>query len=521
MRTGGGAVTGVAPTVQVPFLEFDMAFSLSRRSVLTGLAVSSGASAALANEGAAKAPTGTASSPVGFTTRHEGRFNGRRVPYVARVAETLTPAADKRPAARFVTTAYVAEPNDPARPVIFFFNGGPIVASSYLHIGGFGPKRYDPPRDVAAAVPEPYALIDNADSLLDVADLVFVDPPETGFSRLVDEGERIAAYSDQADSRMTAGFIEAWLNAAGREASPRYVAGESYGTLRAAMTAGLLSQTRPLDGVILLGQALNMIETSQRRSNIVSYAINLAALTAIAAFHGRIPGSADMRARIEESWTFGMTDYLAALQQGNALAETERQAVAKRLEVLTGVSATYYLAHRLIISKAEFCDELLRDQGLILAMYDARYSGRAPQPGQRSEDPYNKVNAMIPPLLAAHMTDNLGVTLPMADYRASAPRPGAWAYQPTSGAGGPFDDYDYDQGIAKAMAANPRFRLMLGTGVFDTTTTLGTARYLAAQATYPRDRIVLKEYEGGHMAYSNPDARTAMARDLRAFIAGD
>lgn len=495
-----------------------MSFSFSRRALLAGFAATSGAVSVAANGSSAWAAQSVPG--VNFVTQHQGRFNGQQVRYAAQVTEIVTPAADNQPSARFVTTAYVAQPQDTARPVVFFFNGGPIVASSYLHIGGFGPKRYDPPRDVNADVPEPYALVENADSLLDVADLVFIDPPETGFSRIVNEVDRLAAFSDRADSHMTAAFVEAWLATNGRQSSPVYLAGESYGTLRAAMTAGLLSQTRPLDGVILLGQALNMIETSQRRANIVSYAVNLPALTAIAAFHQRIPGHDDIQARIEDAWTFGMTDYLAALQQGNALPEAERQAIARRLEALTGVSAAYYLEHRLLISKMDFCNELLRDEGRIIGIYDARYSGPAPTAGQRRTDPYDKVNALVPMLLARHMTNNLGVTLPMSDYRGYAPPPGpgGWAYQPTSGAGGPFDDFDYDQGIAQAMAANPRFRLMVGTGIFDTTTTLGAARYLVAQARYDRQRVVLKEYEGGHMTYSNPDARTAMARDLRAFV---
>ena len=487
--------------------------SPSRRSVLTGLALSSGASVV-------RAEVPTPGPPARFVSQHEGRFNGRRVRYTATVEETRVAAAPGRPAARFVTTAYVAEPRDVARPVLFLFNGGPIVASTYLHMGAFGPKRYDPPRDVDADVPEPYALVDNTDSPLDVADLVFVDPPETGFSRLENEASRREAYSDQADSLMTAGFIRAWLRTAGREGSPVHLVGESYGTLRAALTAGLLAEDRPLEGLVLLGQALNMIETSQRARNIISYATNLPTLTAVAWYHGRIAGGGGLRARIEESWAFAMSDYLDALRRGNGLSATERRAMAVRLEALTGIGADYYLANRLTITKVTFCRELLRDQGRVLAMYDARYSAPAPGPGEPSTDPYGKVNAMIPPLLARHLTRNLGVTLPMDDYRGSAPRPGPWAYAPSSGAGGPFDDYHYDRGIEQAMAASPRFRLMIGTGVYDTTTTLGPARYLAAQAAYPRERIVLREYEGGHMAYSNPDARTAMAQDLRAFVTG-
>ena len=489
----------------------------SRRSLVSGFAVMGALPTVARADERQVAPT----DPIRFVTEHRGVFNGQRVAYTATVEETLTPAAEGLPACRIVATAYVRSPVDAARPVIFLFNGGPISASSYLHIGGFGPKRYDPPTDVDAAVPEPYALVDNTESLLDVADIVFFDPPETGFSRVVDPAQVAQTYSDAGDSRAACAFVETWLKAKGREASPRYVLGESYGTLRAALMAGRLSETLPLDGVLLMGQALNMIETSQRPGNVVSFATNLPALTAVAAYHGRIAlAGRTVSDLIEEAWTFGMGEYLNALRQGSRLPYARRSAIAARLEALTGISTAYYLEHRLKISKEDFVVELLRDRGEMLGMYDARYRGPAPAPGERPKDPYGKVNAMVAPLLQRHMTENLKVTLPMDEYRGAAPRIGPWRYGPSAGAGGPFDDYNYDAGIARAMAANPRFRLLIGTGIYDTTTTLGPARYLVDQASYPADRVALKQYDGGHMAYSNPEARAAMAADIRAFVTG-
>lgn len=489
-----------------------MSASLNRRLLLTGMAAVGGVSTF--------AGQAVANGAFSFERLHRGTFNTRRIRYLARMAQTLVVGGEQHPDARFIVTDYVAQPRDPRRPVVFLFNGGPIVASSYLHIGAFGPTRYDPPADPDADVPTPYRLHDNADSLLDVADMVFIDPPETGFSRLVNPSDAIAASSDQADSRMTTAFIRQWLKDNGRESSPKYLVGESYGTLRAAMVAEQMAADLPLEGVALLGQALNMVETTQRRANIISYATNLPALTAIAAYHGLIPHSQDIKARIEEAWTFGMGDYLEALKLGNNLADHERHRVAARLETLTGISMDYYLANRLVISKMAFTRQLMKDKGLIVGVYDGRYKGPALVDGRPAPDPYDKVNAMLPPLLGQQLTSNIGVTRSMEDYRAMAPRVAPWRYQPTGGAGGPFDDYDYDRGIARAVVANDKFRLFLGTGIYDTTTTLGAARYLAQQATYPRERIVLREYEGGHMAYSNPQARKAMANDLRAFVTG-
>lgn len=481
-----------------------MTLSLNRRAILSGMAVGS---AALPM--AASAATLT---DADFQRDHVGRFNGHSIPYRAAMRHMDVFADADMPSARFVYTAYVRQPVETSRPVIFLFNGGPIVASTYLHVGAFGPVRYDPPKDVTAPIAVPHALLPNDDSLLDVADLVFIDPPETGFSRLHNPADAARASSDTVDSALTAAFIRQWVASERRFDAPLYLVGESYGTLRAANVAGLLADDLPLSGVALLGQALNMVETTQRRANGLSYAVNLPALTAIAAYHGRIPGSDDIRARIEESWDFAMGDYVNALRRLNHLSDADRQAIARRLQDLSGISADYYLAHRLVIPKMTFTRELFRAEGLAVGVYDGRYRGPA-----SDGDPYEKVNAMIPPLMAQHLRDNLGVTLDMADYRAAAPRVAPWQYQPTGGAGGPFDDYDYDRGIARAMQAKADFRLLIGTGIYDTTT-LGAARYLLAQATYPLQRVVMKEYEGGHMAYSNPDARTEMARDLRAFV---
>lgn len=465
---------------------------------------------------AAEAP-----APRAFVTRHSGTFNGQKVKYVATVGETILTDKDGVPTISFMTTSYVREgvKDQAARPVIFLFNGGPSSASAWLHMGAFGPKRITVPQDVNAPVPKPYALQDNPYTVLDVADLVFVDPAETGFTRVLPGGKRADFYNAYGDARSVAQFLEAWIKANGRDASPKYVLGESYGTIRAALMAGELAKTMPLDGVVLMGQAANMIETSQRASNVLAYATNLPALAAIAAYHGRADlNGKSMEAFIDEAYAYGMGEYLQALTKGADLPQGEREKVAKRLEEMTGVSAEYYLSHRLMITKVDFVTELLKDKGLMLGTYDARYTGPAPQASQRPLDPFAKVGDMVAPLLAEHFTRNLKVTLPMSDYRAFAPETRGWHYNPTSGAGGPFNDYDYPAAIGDAFAANAKFRLMIGTGVYDLTTTVGPARYLATQGYFPKDRVWQRTYEGGHMAYTNEPALKAFTSDVRAFV---
>lgn len=461
--------------------------------------------------------------PIAFATHHAGTFNGQKIKYLATVGETVVQNDKGQPYVRFVTTSYVREgvKDKAARPVIFLFNGGPSTASAWLHMGAFGPRRIAPPQDPTAEIPKPYKVVDNAYTVLDVADLVFIDPPETGFSRVLPAGQRSEVYQVNGDAAAVSRFVEAWLKANGREASPKYLLGESYGTLRAAVMAGQLSKTTPLDGVMLLGQAVNMVETSQRPGNAISFATNITALAAVAAYHGRVDTKGkSVSDFVDEAHAFGMSDYLQALVKGSEISEPERQDIARRLQAFTGIGADYYLAHDLIISKVDFVSELLKDKGQVLGMYDARYAGPAAAPGQRPADPFAKVMDMVQPSLMAHLTGTLGVTLPASEYRMAAPETRNWGWSPTSGIGGPFDDFDYQANFGLALKAKPSFRLMIGTGLYDTTTTVGPARYLKAKGVLPPDHVVLREYEGGHMAYTNETALKALTDDVRAFVTG-
>lgn len=480
--------------------------------------LAAGAAAALSG-GQARAQTATFGP---FTTRRSATFNGRAIDYVATVGETILTGADGQPTARFVTTSYVSQGARPeSRPVLFAFNGGPSSSSATLHMMALGPRRIVVPQDLAAPVAGELPVVDNTETVLDVADLVFIDPAETGFSRVLPGGKRDYFYSVEGDAQAASDFVVAWCKANGREASTKYVLGESYGTLRAALMAGQLAKVMPLDGVFLFGQAVNMIETSQRAENAISYATNITALAAIAAYHGRADRKGrSMTAFIDEAYAWGMGPYLQALVRSGDLPAAERRKVAARLQALTGISSEYYLRNDLAITKIAFARELLKDQGLILGTYDARYVGPAPKAGERPVDPFGKVVAAIQPAMKAHYVGPLGVTLPMADYRGSAPETGTWTWNGTLGPGGPFLDFDYPARMSEAFRVNPKFRLMVGTGIYDLTTTVGPARYLVTRSDYPRDRVIQRQYEGGHMAYTHAPSLTAFTADIRAWVTG-
>ncbi|WP_440959219.1 peptidase S10 [Oceanicaulis sp. LC35] len=453
-------------------------------------------------------------------TRFEGVFNYQQVSYEARVERTEMAATDQLPAVSMVTTAYLVETDAPQeRPVLFLFNGGPGAPSSWLHVGGLGPVRIDAPSDPARPVAPNAETTANAHSLLDVADMVFIDPPATGFSRVIGEDEEGALLTVMGDAQLTANFISRWLDDHGRTGAPVYVLGESYGTLRASVVAGLMADSQPLAGVILLGQAVNMIETSQRADNIVSHATNLASLAAIAAYHGKADrGRSSMIDFVDEVHAWAMSDYLLALAQGEALPERQRRSIANQLHAYTGVPAAYFLENRLSITKAAFRSVLLSDENQRLAVYDARYVGDAPAAGERPSDPFGPVASWVPQALSAHFTETLEISLPMEEYAWRAPNASDWRWLPTGGMGGPFDDYDYASQLEAALAASEDFGVLIGTGLYDTTTTLGPARYLADHLENGGRRIWVAEYEGGHMAYINPRALRDMTSDLRRFM---
>ncbi len=485
--------------------------SITKRDLLAAGGLALAAAPALAQD----APGGP------FVTRHTGIFNGKTVDYVATVGETILIGPDGRPTARFVSTSYVSAKAEKAtRPVLFAFNGGPSSSSATLHMVALGPKRIAVAQDPKVPAPVP-SMADNPLTVLDVADIVFIDPAETGYSRILPAGKREYFYSVEGDAQSVSDFIVAWIHANGREASPKYVLGESYGTMRAALMAGQLAKVMPLDGVFLFGQAVNMIETSQRAKNVLAYATNLPALAAIAAYHGKATVKArSMDALIDETYAWGMGEYLQALLQGNDLPLSRRKAIAAKLQAYTGIGADYYLANDLIITKVAFAREFLKATGELVGTYDARYVGPAPRPGERGQDPFTKVQAAIQPAMLEHYATSLGVTWPAANYRGQAPDSNTWTWSGTLGPGGPFLDYDYQARISPAFAANPKFRLMIGTGIYDLTTTVGPARYMVTKSEWPRERVFQRQYVGGHMAYTHVTSHKAFTDDIRAWVLG-
>jgi len=496
-----------------------------RHRVIVGCIVASQmTSAAVSGRAAAQTPA-TPQTPTAAhasaVTKHQGVFNGKKVAYTATVGETVVPNAAGKPAARIVSTAYTADGVDRAtRPVLFVCNGGPISPSHPLHMLALGPRRLAIPPDLKADS-SAFRVVDNAYTVLDVADIVFFDPASTGWSRVLDGVKPEEYYTVDADAQQMAAFVARWLEENGRTASPVYLLGESYATIRVPEAAKQLARLpKPIlvDGMFLMGQAANQLEVNTRPYNILAPVVGLPSVAATAWYHNKI----DRKGRtvyqvMDEAMQFGLTEYLPALFQGNtALDEATRTKIANRLESFTGVSASYFLANNLRITRPAFQAELFRKDGLKLGSDDARYIGPASGPEPDAAPAAAAYNAIL-----AYFRDELKVDR-TDEYRqrqfppsAENPRGGGWAYAATVS---PFGDFPYTASVTEVMNKNPKFRIVVGSGIYDMKTTTGAAEYLIAQSGWPKDRVRIALYEGGHMAYTNESALKKFTDDVRGLL---
>jgi carboxypeptidase C (cathepsin A) len=468
------------------------------------------------------APALTAEAgPRKFVTRHKGIFNGRKLAYRASVVETIVKNPAGIPAASMFTFAYTAEHvQDPqSRPVIFVFNGGPGGASNSLHFGAFGPKRMASFTGAAQADPKT-PLIDNPYTVLDVADLVFIDPPDTGFSRMLAGVPPGLFHSVDGDSYVIAELIAAWLKDNDRLGSPKFLAGESYGTLRAVALARDLAAAKPgiaLDGLVLISQAITYSGTYgnawRRGANPVAAINRIPDMAALAWYYGKIDNKGQtLKEAVEKARVFARTEYAPALLAGNRLDPDGRQHIAQRLAELTSIPAPYYLSHNLRVD--DYRKELLRDEGKVLTQFD----GRETEPAASSvPDEQRDWNAAF-----------LGLTENMNTYASKVLK--------VKGLGSYFtlvaDPYAYDDHwkyieppapllnavLAEQMHANPKLRLLVTQGIFDATSSMGSTELTLAQLDVPRERIVLAYYPGGHMLYSDLSGLMQFTADIRAFV---
>lgn len=427
------------------------------------------------------------------------------------------------PKAEIFLVAYTAD-QDPdktpnPRPVVFAFNGGPGSASLWLHLGLLGPRRVDS-GDVGAMTPPPYGLVDNPESILEHADLVVIDPVDTGYSRIVDGGKTDEFHAFIEDRDLIAEAIRLWTTRNGRWLSPKYLVGESYGTLRAVAVARRLLDAHGLavNGLGLISTVLNLGTVDFQPGNDTPYALHLPTYAAIAHHHGR-HGNRALSDVLRDAQDYASGDYVLALHLGNRLTQRKHDAVVRHLAELTTLSETFIRRTNLRWDYMEFAAELLRDRSLLVGRIDGRFTAQPPRvhDSHTWEDP--SMRAITGPYAAAvnhYVRVELGYASDLP-YEVLTGRVHPWSYRTFEGA-----PVDVSQDLERLMIDLPDLRVHVDYGYFDGATPFAATEYTWAHLQLPeqaRARFSHHYHEAGHMMYLKNECRLAQSSALAEFVA--
>ncbi len=455
------------------------------------------------------------------TTGHLVQIDGRDVRYTATAGTLPIHDPKGKVVASMFFVAYTREGEDArTRPIAFLYNGGPGSATIWLHMGSFGPRHVDLAAEGFQPAP-PFTLTDNANSLLDVSDLVFVDAIDTGFSRPAVGEDARQFHGVRGDIQAFGEFIRTYLSRFSRWSSPKYLIGESYGTMRSAGLAGELQERHgiELNGIVLISSVLDYLTKGYASGNDLPYVIFLPTFTATAWYHHKLPPDlqGDFAKAIQEARTFSTTEYLLALEQGNRLSAADRATVVRKLARLTGLSPEYIDQSNLRVTDMRFRTELLRVEHRTVGRLDGRFTGiDADAAGERQE--YDPANEAIKGAFTATFNDYVRQELKWESDLA----------YPTSGAVRPwsYDDFqnrylNLADTLRGAMARNPFLKVFVANGYYDFATPFGgtehTVSHIGFEPTY-RERIELAYYDAGHMMYIRPSEQKKLKQDLARFI---
>ncbi len=425
-----------------------------------------------------------------------------------------------RPKAEVFVTAYTLDDATPqTRPVTFCFNGGPGSSSVWLHLGLLGPQRVLM-GDAGELLPPPYGLADNPQTLLRYSDLVFIDPVSTGYSRPVEGGKPKDFHGYSGDLKAVGEVIRLWTTRNNRWMSPKFLTGESYGTLRAAALAEHLQNRYGmyLNGIALISAVLDMGTIRFTEGNDIPHPLFLPTYAAIANYHG-LHGSRPLSDVLAEAEEFAERTYPWALARGARLSADERADVVATLARLTGLSEEYIDRVNLRVEHVRFFTELLRSRGLTVGRLDGRFTGWDRDGGAERYEQDPSYWAIHGPYAAAfnhYVRTDLGYSNDLP-YEILTDRVQPWSYSEFEGRGVSVTDK-----LSTAMRANPHLKVHVACGYYDGATPYSAAEHTLARLQIPeelRSNIDVVYYESGHMMYVHEQSRVQQSRDLAAWIA--
>lgn len=465
--------------------------------------------------------------PKEFITSHQGTFGGKPIKYKAIAGETYLRDKEGEPVASIWSVTYKMDgPENVARSVTFIFNGGPGSASVWLHMGLFGPQLTvvdsDAKVDDGGA---PYPLVNNDYCLLDVTDLVFIDPVGTGYSKVVGKGKVEDYWGLNEDAKSIAEFIRLWVTKYKRWNSPKYIAGESFGTTRAAAVTSVLEgdgQDMALNGLVLISQALDYQGSTSVHDNIVSYITYFPSMAATSWYHKKAGSGKTLEAFVDEARKFALDEYVRALYMGTRLTHTERERIADRIAYFTGLPKSYVLLSNLRILIPRYRKELLRDQGIAIGQLDGRYMGDeaddvAERPTLGDASSYN-IESAYTAALNHYFASQLNVDMDRPYITSNDELGAKWKWRDVPE--GKYWEPTYvnvARKLGDSMRKNKDLKVLVASGYYDLICPFFDTEYTFARNGILKDRVTLTYYEAGHMMYVHKPDLIKIAGDIRKF----
>jgi carboxypeptidase C (cathepsin A) len=462
-----------------------------------------------------------------FESKHSVTIDGKTINLNAKAGTMELKDENNKPIALFGFTAYFKENPEKNRPIIFAYNGGPGSSSYWLHMGIMGPKRIvvdDPNYNQTA----PYELVNNEFSILDVADVVMMDPVGTGLSIPIGESTGKDFWGVDQDIRSVSLFIMQFLKEHNRLNSPKYILGESYGTFRnAGVMNYLLGNGYGLNGVIMVSAVFDLRTLFFAPNEDMSYVVYLPTMAATAWYYNKVANKGeDLSSFVQEVREFTENEYMPALFKGNTLTIAERSLIAGKLQEYTGVSSEIWERADLKLMAGEYFQELLRKEGKTVGRLDSRYSGinKDPMSMDSFTDPQSDA---ISPAYTMGFLDyfhgDLNVSKDLNYSTSAYSKEGFkwdWKHKGT-------DSWGADASVTtlpdmeNALSKDPNVKILIMNGYYDLATVFYGVEHSIAHLNIPKsasDRIIMTYYEAGHMMYTDLPSAKLFREDLKDFI---
>lgn len=465
-------------------------------------------------------------TPARFETDNVIRLKGKEIPYHTVSEDNVFYDKEGKPIASIFSYSYLrSDVKDTRnRPVIFAYNGGPGSSSMFVHAGFLGARRItygEPDRPSSFG---PYEVIDNEECLLDIADLVLVDPVGTGYGVLIDpeEGKRFLGIEEDGEALLA--FIESWLRKHDRMLSPKYLIGESYGCTRSAEAAGIAatrgkdrSYDVAFDGIVMIGNTVTVGEYFGQGLPVERSVLGFPTYAAVNWYHNR-PSKQSVEQFVKEAKKFADDEYFLALYKGENITEKEKKHIIDKVTYYTGVSKEYLIRNGLKIDDATFRQEVIKKKGKAVSRYDGRITRPVLEPEIDEQQKALWFDATAdrygPYFYAAVVGDimpRLGIKLDR-NYISSANYYLDWNKKVEHGTTG--------EQLRNAMTRRHGMRVFFANGWFDLCTETGFVYHTLSHAGLPKDRVFFKGYNSGHMIYIGEDNVKELTADIRKFILG-